>query len=236
MNTIRNMNRNEETDMRITSTMTSGASLEAGMSLTGNSLVNHLNGDDSNSLVNSLGQNHHSTATALSKGKYEKMKEAAERLEQYADALNATGKESIYEKARESGDASEVYGEVEKMVSAYNSLLDKLRTDMTTLGRFYQQSLKEAVEENKEGLKNIGITLDKNGRMNIDKDRLKEASVDTIENIFGSEGTGTLSAKLYMIAEKVADNAQANLKSVSSQYNAAGNSVDTLIRTYDAKR
>lgn len=73
--------------MRITSTMTSSASLEAGMSLTGNSLVNYLNGDDSDSLVNSLGENHHSTAKALSKGKYEKMKEAAERLEQYADSL-----------------------------------------------------------------------------------------------------------------------------------------------------
>lgn len=220
--------------MRITSTMTNNASLEAGVSLTGNSLVNHLNGDDSDSLVNSLGKNHHSTVNALSKGKYEKLKEAAERLEQYADALNTTGDSSVYEKARKSGDASEVHDEVEKMVSAYNDVLDKLRTDMTTLGRFYQQSLKEAAAENKEGLKSIGISLDKNGRMNIDKEKLKEADVDKIENIFGS--AGTLSSKLNLIAEKVADNAQANVKSASSQYNAAGNSVDALIRSYDAKR
>lgn len=216
--------------------MTSSASLEAGMSLTGNSLVNYLNGENSDSLVNSLGENHHSTAKALSKGKYEKLRDDAERLEQYAEALHTTGSGSIYEKAKESGDASGVYGEVEKMVSAYNGVLDKLRTDMTTLGRFYQQSLKEAVEENKEGLKSLGISLDKNGRMTLDKDKLKEAGVDTIESILGSESTGTLSAKLSMIAEKVADNAEANLKSVSSQYNAAGNSVDTLLRTYDAKR
>lgn len=220
--------------MRITSTMTNSASLEAGMSLTGNSLVNHLNGDDSDSLVNSLGKNHHSTAKALSKGKYEKLKEAAERLEQYADALNTTGDSSVYEKARKSGDASEVHDEVEKMVSAYNDVLDKLRTDMTTLGRFYQQSLKEAAAENKEGLKSIGISLDKNGRMNIDKEKLKSADVDKIESIFGA--AGTLSSKLNLIAEKVADNAQANAKSASSQYNAAGNSVDALIRSYDAKR
>lgn len=206
------------------------------MSLTGNSLVNYLNGDDSDSLVNSLGENHHSTAKALSKGKYENLMEAAERLEQYADALNTKGEKSIYEKAKTGGDASEVYDGVEKMVSAYNDVLNKLRTDMTTLGRFYQQSLKEAATENKEGLKSIGISLDKNGRMIIDKEKLKAADVDIIENIFGADGTGTLSSKLNLIAEKVADNAEANVKSASSQYNAAGNSVDTLIRSYDAKR
>lgn len=222
--------------MRITSTMTSSASLEAGMSLTGNSLVNYLNGDDSDSLVNSLGENHHSTAKALSKGKYEKMKEAAERLEQYADSLNTSGDKSIYGEARESGDTSEVCGEVEKMVSAYNEVLDKLRTDMTTLGRFYHQSLREAAAENKEGLKSIGISLDRNGRMNIDKEKLKAADIDKIESIFGADGTGALSSKLNLIAEKVADNAEANVKSASSQYNAAGNSVDALIRSYDAKR
>ena len=222
--------------MRITSTMTNSASMEAGMSLTGNSLVNHLNGDDSDSLVNSLGKNHHSTAKALSKGKYEKLKEAAERLAQYADALNTSGSKSLYEKARESGDNAEICGEVEKMVSAYNDVLEKLRTDMTTLGRFYGQSLKEAAAENKEGLKSIGISLDKNGRMIIDKEKLKAADIDKIESIFGADGTGTLSSKLNMIAEKVADNAEANVKSASSQYNAAGNSVDTLISSYDAKR
>lgn len=220
--------------MRITSTMTNGASLEAGMSLTGNSLVNHLNGEESDSLVNSLGENHHSTANVLSKGKYEKQREAAKNLESQSAKLNETGKGSVYEQARESGDAGKVQDEVQKLVSAYNGMLDRLRTDMSTMGRFYQQSLKEAAEENKDLLKLVGISLDKNGRMNIDKEKFKASDVTKLEGIFGAEGT--LSSKLNMIAEKVADNAQANLKSASNQYNAAGNSVDPLLRTYDAKR
>lgn len=220
--------------MRITSTMTNGASLEAGMSLTGNSLVNHLNGEESDSLVNSLGENHHSTANVLSKGKYEKQREAAKNLESQSAKLNETGKGSVYEQARESDDAGEVQDEVQKLVSAYNGMLDRLRTDMSTMGRFYQQSLKEAAEENKDLLKLVGISLDKNGRMNIDKEKFKASDVTKLEGIFGAEGT--LSSKLNMIAEKVADNAQANLKSASNQYNAAGNSVDPLLRTYDAKR
>lgn len=220
--------------MRITSTMTGNASLEAGMSLTGNSLVNYLNGNESNSLANSLGDSHYSTAKALSKGKYEKMKEAAENLEQFTERLKESGGKSIYEKARESGDLTELYGEVEKMVASYNGMLDKLRTDMTTMGRFYYQSLKEAVAENKELLSFAGVSIDKNGKMKLDKDKLKTVDADQLESIFGADGT--LSSKLNMIAGKVADSAEANLKSASSQYNAAGNSVDSLIRSYDAKR
>lgn len=220
--------------MRITSGMTGAASLEAGMSLTGNSLVNYLNGGDSDSLVNSLGESHHSTANALSKGKYEKMREAAENLEQQAEKMKATDGKSLYDQARESGDLTEVQGEAKKLVSAYNTMLDKLRTDMTTMGRFYQQSLKEAAAENKDALKSIGISLDKNGRMNIDQEKFKSADADKLESIFGADGT--LSAKLNLIAGKVTESAEANLKSVSSQYNAAGNSVDTLLRSYDAKR
>ena len=220
--------------MRITSTMTGNASLEAGMSLTGNSLVNYLNGNESNSLANSLGDSHYSTAKALSKGKYEKMKEAAENLEQFTERLKESGGKSIYEKARESGDLTELYGEVEKMVASYNGMLDKLRTDMTTMGRFYYQSLKEAVAENKELLGFAGVSIDKNGKMKLDKDKLKTVDADQLESIFCADVT--LSSKLNMIAGKVADSAEANLKSASSQYNAAGNSVDSLIRSYDAKR
>lgn len=204
------------------------------MSLTGNSLVNYLNGGDSDSLVNSLGESHHSTANALSKGKYEKMREAAENLEQQAEKMKGTDGKSLYDQARESGDLTEVQGEAKKLVSAYNTMLDKLRTDMTTMGRFYQQSLKEAAAENKDALKSIGISLDKNGRMNIDQEKFKSADADKLESIFGADGT--LSAKLNLIAGKVTESAEANLKSVSSQYNAAGNSVDTLLRSYDAKR
>ena len=219
--------------MRITTNMLSDATVQAGLSTGGNSLVNYLNGDQSDSLASSLGETHNSATAALSKKKYEKVKEAAENLVQYAENLNTEGSRSVYEKARTDGDATEVYDSVEKLVSGYNDMLDKLRGDTSTLGLFYRESLKEAVKENKEGLNQLGISIDKNGRMNIDKEKLRSADVSSVESIFGT--AGTLSSKLGLIAEKVADSAQANIKSLSSQYNATGNSVDVLLRTYDAK-
>lgn len=220
--------------MRITTGMMGEKTVQAGIQMGGNSLVNYLNGDESDSLAKSLGNSSHSTLKTLSKGKYESEREAAEKLQQQSAKLNESGSDSIYERARKNDDPSEVYGEVEKLVSSYNSMLDKLRTDMTTLGRFYQQSLKEAVNENKGLLSGVGISLDKNGRMILDKEKLKTTDVDRLESIFGADGI--LSSKLNAIAEKAADNAQANLKSISSQYNASGNSVDALLGSYDAKR
>ncbi len=219
--------------MRVTTSMTNNATMNAGMSVTGNSLASFLNGEGTDSMAASLGNKHHSTMNVYSKGKYEKLKESADRLEQYADALNATGNKSLFEEAKKSGDPTEVYGEVEKMVSAYNDLLGRMRTDMSTMGRFYYESLKAVTADHKDELSALGITMDKNGKLSIDKEKLKSADLSRLESVFGAEGT--LTSRLNLIAGKVADSAEASLKSASSQYNAAGNSVDSLIRSYDAK-
>ena len=72
--------------MRVTTSMTNNATMNAGMSVTGNSLASFLNGEGTDSMAASLGNKHHSTMNVYSKGKYEKLKESADRLEQYADA------------------------------------------------------------------------------------------------------------------------------------------------------
>ncbi len=87
--------------------------------------------------------------------------------------------------------------------------------------------------DHKDELSALGITMDKNGKLSIDKEKLKSADLSRLESVFGAEGT--LTSRLNLIAGKVADSAEASLKSASSQYNAAGNSVDSLIRSYDAK-
>lgn len=224
----------KENDMRITRNLLNDASMQAGMQLTRGTLASYLNEDSADTLVGALGEKQSSVTNGLSKGKYQKLQKAAEELEESAGKLNEAGTGSIYDKARESGDASTVYEEVEKLVASYNGLLEKMSFDISTLGRFYQASLKEAAAEHKKALGEIGVSVDKNGRLNVEKEKLKAADIGKVERIFGKEGT--FSPKLYLIAAKVADSAQANLKSVSSQYNAAGNSVDTLLRSYDAKR
>ena len=67
----------------------------------------------------------------------------------------------------------------------------------------------------------------------MEKEKLRTSDLDRVESVFGANGT--ISGRISVIAEKVADSAKANLKSASSQYNSSGNSVDALLRNYDAK-
>lgn len=219
--------------MRITDNMSSEASMKTGVSLTGNTLASHLSGDPSDSLVNSLGNKGSSTLKRLSADKYKRLKEAAEDLERQAEQLRKTGGDSVFRKAEESGDNDDVCRLIGDMVSSYNEVLSRLRTDTSTLSRFYRQSLVETAAEYKDALAEVGITADKNGNLTVDREKLKGADLKKLERLFGSDGI--LTEKLTFIAEKVADNADANIKSISGSYNAAGSSIDTLIRSFDSK-
>lgn len=219
--------------MRVTDNMSSEASMKTGISLTGNTLASHLSGDPADSLVNSLGNKGSSTLKSLSADKYKRLREAAEDLERQAERLRKTDGDSVFRKAEESGDKDDVCRLISDMVSSYNEVLSRLRTDTSTLSRFYRQSLVETAAEYKDALAEAGITADKNGNLTVDREKLKEADLKKLEKLFGSDGI--LTEKLTFIAEKVADNADANIKSISGSYNAAGSSIDTLIRSFDSK-
>lgn len=220
--------------MRITNNILNETSLKSGIALSSGSLVNQLNGDSaSDSIINSLGNKGSSTLNSLSGEKYRKLKEYAEKLEERAERLKKEGKDSVFEKARESGDSSEVYQEVKDFISDYNSIMSRLRSDTSPMGLFYRQNLSEAVSENSEALKEIGIVVDKNGKMTVDNEKLKTADLNKVESLFGK--SSDMMAKLSLIAGRLVDNAEANLKSSSSQYNASGSAVDTLLRNFDSK-
>lgn len=219
--------------MRITDGILNETSLKTGISLTGNTLASQLSGSPSDSLVNSLGDKGSPTLKGLSAEKYKKLEEAAKKLERKADLLKKAGKDSIFEEARKSGDSSEICQEISNLVSAYNEMMDRLRTDTSAMGMFYKKSLQDVVTEHKEALGELGITADKNGKLKADQEKLKNADLDNMEKLLG--GSGTFTQQLSLIAGKIADNAQANLKSVSSQYNAAGNSVDMLLKNFDSR-
>ena len=55
--------------MRVTTSMTNNATMNAGMSVTGNSLASFLNGEGTDSMAASLGNKHHSTMNVYSKGR-----------------------------------------------------------------------------------------------------------------------------------------------------------------------
>lgn len=188
-----------------------------------------LNSSSENSLLSALSKNNNKSQ--IHKNGYSKLEKAAEQLSQSVNIFMAEGSESIFAKAKESGNKEEIFDHVEKLVEHYNSTMKSLQSTASPLDVYYYQALQETAANNSEALKNAGLTISKNGVISIDKDTLQAADLDSLETLFGT--SGTFSKKISFLSERIVDNAAANARSASSQYNAMGNSYSAFYNKYD---
>ncbi|MBP3543032.1 MAG: hypothetical protein J6J86_02275 [Lachnospiraceae bacterium] len=217
--------------MRITTMMLNTSLEKAGMPAQ-KSLLDYINQDSSkNTLLDALNGTS-SVESALKSREYEKLEDTADILAEKTSVLTAE-EDTIFDKIRDGEDAEILYADVEEFVESYNSTIDMLKTSDDSMNKYYYQMLVSTASENKEALSEIGISISSAGKLTVDKDKLKAAGVDAIERILGNESE--FMEKTAFLAEKVSDNAQANLKSVSTCYNAKGYSYTNKTSKYDAR-
>ncbi len=182
-----------------------------------------------NSLLKAISKNN--DKSQIHKNSYSKLEKTAEQLSQSVNIFMAEGSESMFAKAKESGSKEEIFEHVEKLVEHYNNTMKSLQSTGSPLDVYYHQALQETATNNSEALKNAGLTISKNGVISIDKDTLQASDLDSLETLFGA--SGTFSKKVSFLSERIADNAAANARSVSSQYNAMGNAYSAFFNKYD---
>ena len=158
----------------------------------------------------------------LMKNTYTKLEDSSEKLSKYASSLLETEKDSIYNKAEESGSTSSIVSNVSKLVEEYNSTINQLNKAGGSMNEFYRQQLKAIPSSCKDVLKAIGITQQKDGSLSIDEKTLKSADTATLKKALGND-TG-FASKIDFISRRVNKNAAANAASASSQYNSRGSS------------
>lgn len=158
----------------------------------------------------------------LMKNTYTKLEDSSEKLSKYASSLLETEKDSIYDKAEESGSTSSIVSNVSKLVEEYNSTINQLNKAGGSMNEFYRQQLKAIPSSCKDVLKAIGITQQKDGSLSIDEKTLKSADTATLKKALGND-TG-FASKNDFISGRVNKNAAANAASASSQYNSRGSS------------
>lgn len=214
--------------MRITDQVMNATARKAGVPVN-MSLVDYLNKNNKNSLEDMFGVDN--STNLAKKSSYEKLEKKAEELAQNAQAFLAEGQDSIFAKAKESGDYEELYSQVEKLLGSYNDTLKALKSNSSPLEDYYRQMLLDAAGENSEALKAAGITIGKDGALSVDKEKLKAADMESLEKLFGP--SGTFSEKTAFLGERIADNAGANALSYSSKYNSSGDSYAVLGNKYD---
>lgn len=217
--------------MRITTQMLNKSFERAGLPIPRTSLLDYINKNTSGSILpTTLNQKN---STLYNKKNYEKIKEAADNLAEQTSVFTAKDRNNIFEKIKEGGEKKELYNHVEKMVNSYNSTLDALKGSGDTMNRYYSQMMRLSAAENKKALSSIGIEVSSGGKLSIDKEKLEAADIETVEKVLGE--SGSFMTKTEFMADKISDNAKANVESVSSQYNARGNSYTEQLSRYDVK-
>jgi len=195
------------------------------------SLLNYINGSDSGSLLSALQSKKAETVSTENRTKYEKQEKAADALTTQIQTLTETGDDSIWTKARTSGDTSAVCTEMETLTECYNDLLSVMNRSTGTLEQFYAKSLRELAEDNSESLSAIGISVKSDGSLSVDSVKLSAASEEKVEKTMGADST--FLKHLSYVSGKISDTAASNLESMTSGYGANGTLTSSYTSKYD---
>lgn len=209
----------EEIILRITNQMLRSSAQEAGIQFNQTSLLDIINNEDSTSSLLS-GINNNSALSKLQKSSYKALGDSAGKLNDYASKFSETGVNSLFAQAEKSGSNKDIVANVKNLVDAYNTTAGKLTKTNSTLNKYYLQQMKALVTDNAEALKKVGITQSKDGTISLDTKTLESASVSDLNTAFGS--TNVFLSRIAYVADKVEQNATANMESISSQYTSNG--------------
>ena len=169
---------------------------------------------------------------AAEKKQYSAISSNAKDVASKVDTLFKTGDDSIYEKSwqtvkAEDGTESKVFdynsskitGAVQNFVSSYNTLVGSTGdvSDVTTSTR--ASYLTKITGSYKDELSSIGITVKDDGKLSIDKDKLKAAGAEAVQNLFSQKaGFGYKVSQAATSLETSASRAASN----SSTYSKSG--------------
>ena len=217
--------------MRITTTMLNNTSRETGIPI-GSSMLDYINQNkNSATLLDALNKKNTSAVNAAGKKSYEKIGDAADSLFKAAEGFLEEGEKNLFAKAKESGDYTDVYSGIAELAEHYNKTLKTLKEASGALNHYYSTMLSEEAVNNKDMLEKAGISISKDGKMTVDKEKLKAADKEQLEELFGKDSD--FMEKLSFLSGRISDNAKAYTDSISNQYNAAGNIYSAMDGKYD---
>lgn len=137
-----------------------------------------------------------------------KVKSATDELKESADKLLAKGSKSVWAE----DDMEKVYSAVDELVKDYNSVLDTMDKTNSTSILSRAKSMVNNTAVNEKLLAKVGVTINEDNSLSIDKKAFLEADQTTVKNLFSGNGSFAyrISASASLMnyaAEKEADKA-----------------------------
>lgn len=127
-----------------------------------------------------------------------RIESTAEDMKDSAAALMTTGSKSVFEKvtttdeegvAKTDYDTDAIYKAVKAFVDDYNDLLDEAVESNTTSILRGARTMVNYTKVNERMLENIGITIGKDNKLEIDEEAFKKADMSKVKNLFGTRGS-----------------------------------------------
>ncbi|MCH5254069.1 MAG: hypothetical protein J1F41_04025 [Lachnospiraceae bacterium] len=158
---------------------------------------------------------------------YQNMKNNAGSVQSTAAKLTGTGEDSVFAKAKESGDTTEVVNKVKEFVSQYNSMVKNLKSGGSRVDSSYLNQLNAYATMSRSALQATGVTKQADGTLAVNDKTLRGASLEQLEKTWGSDSS--FAAK----AGYVAVNVQAS--AVSSINSLVSNSYSNLLQSFGTR-
>ncbi len=179
-------------------------------------------GNSRNTSTNSTANRNFITSSQKSQKFYYDMQYHAKQVGEYAEALKTTKKDSIYDKARESGNTDEIVSNIKSFVKQYNNMLEDLEESGTASDRIFRTQLSGMSNLAERDLELTGVTRMADGTLVVDEEKLEAADVDTLEKVWGGNGFSAKAAAKAGSVEATAErNIEAERSSIYSPFNRA---------------
>lgn len=159
------------------------------------------------------------TSTAKSQKFYYDMQYHANQVAEYADALKSSNKNSVYDKARESGSTEQIVSDIKDFVTQYNNMLSDLKESGTRADTSILTQINSMARTAEKDLAATGVSRKSDGTLEIDEKKLAEADVDMLEKVWGGSGfVSKAGAKAGTVAATAEQNIEAEKSSVYSPF------------------
>lgn len=119
---------------------------------------------------------------------YYDMKYHAGQVGAYGQALKKAEKDSVYDKARESGSTEEIIENIKGFVTQYNHMIEDLKESGTKTDTSFLSQLNSMSRVGEREISQTGVTRLADGTLAIDENKLLAADVDTLEKAWGANG------------------------------------------------
>lgn len=145
---------------------------------------------------------------------YYDMKYHAGQVEEYAEALSDNEKDSLYDKAKESGSTAEIQAKIKGFVNQYNNMLSDLAESGSRTDNSLRTQINNISRNYGTQLASTGVTRRADGTLVIDEEKLAETDVETLRKVWG--GKNGFADQASRRADSVAATAEQNMKAQAS--------------------